>query len=137
MGITRPIGQISCEDAGVDVGDELFERLVGDALDSLPAVLGEAMDNVIVVVEDWPDAEQLDGWGGTLFGLYQGVDLTRRTPLSYAGVGPDRITIFKGPICRASQDEAALVRLVSTTVIHEIAHHFGISDERLDELGWA
>jgi predicted Zn-dependent protease with MMP-like domain len=124
-------------DDDMDVSEQHFERLVADALDSLPPSLGEAMENVVVVVEDWPDAEQLDGWGGTLYGLYQGVDLTRRTPLSYAGVGPDRITIFKGPICRAADDEAALVAMVSTTVIHEIAHHFGISDERLDELGWA
>jgi predicted Zn-dependent protease with MMP-like domain len=121
----------------MDVDDEHFEELVADALDSLPPSLGEAMENIVVMVEDWPDVEQLDGWGGTLYGLYQGIDLTQRTPLSYTGFGPDRITIFKGPICRAASNEAALVEIVSTTVIHEIAHHFGISDERLDELGWA
>jgi predicted Zn-dependent protease with MMP-like domain len=95
------------------------------------------MDNVAVVVEQWPTARQLGGRRGTLLGLYEGVALTRRSPLSYAGVMPDQITIFQGPISRLSNDEEQLRRLVTTTVIHEVAHHFGISDERLGELGWA
>jgi predicted Zn-dependent protease with MMP-like domain len=114
-----------------------FERLVADALDLIPESLGRMMDNVVVLVEDWPTAQQLAGRRGTLLGLYEGVDLTRRSPLSYAGVMPDRITIFRGPISRLSSTEAELVRLVTTTVIHEVAHHFGISDARLVELGWA
>jgi predicted Zn-dependent protease with MMP-like domain len=114
-----------------------FERLVGDALDQIPEALGRMMDNVVVIVEDWPTAEQLGGRQGTLLGLYQGIDLTRRSPLSYAGVMPDRITIFQGPISQRSRTEAELVDLVTTTVIHEVAHHFGISDARLAELGWA
>lgn len=77
------------------------------------------------------------GHSGTLLGLYEGVDLTRRSPLSYAAVMPDRITIFRGPITALARDESQLVHLVTTTVIHEVAHHFGISDERLAELGWA
>jgi predicted Zn-dependent protease with MMP-like domain len=113
-----------------------FERLVADALDSLPEALGEVMDNVAVVVERWPTAEQLGGSHGTLLGLYEGVALTRRSPLSYVGAMPDRITIFQGPICESAQDEGELVDLVRTTVVHEVAHHFGISDERLKELGW-
>lgn len=126
----------------MDVTPERFESLVADALDSLPAALGEQMENVAVMVEDRPTREQLTSVSGerqygTLFGLYEGIALTERSPLSYAGVLPDRITIFRLPICRAVRTEEALVELVRTTVIHEVAHHFGISDERLDELGWA
>jgi predicted Zn-dependent protease with MMP-like domain len=119
------------------VGEEHFERLVADALDSIPEELGTQMDNVAVVVEDWPTAEQLDGRGGTLLGLYEGIDITHRGPLEYAGVMPDRITIFKGPLCARARDEAELAEQVRVTVLHEVGHYFGISDERLDELGWA
>jgi predicted Zn-dependent protease with MMP-like domain len=121
----------------VDTDQADFERLVADALDLIPEALGRMMENVVVVVEDWPTAAQLEGRRGTLLGLYQGIDLTRRSPLSYAGVMPDRITIFRGPINRLSSTEAELVDMVTTTVIHEVAHHFGISDARLEELGWA
>lgn len=116
-----------------------FEELVADALDGLPDHLGRLMDNVVVIVEDWPTAEQLDGLNGhgTLLGLYQGVALTNRSPLNYAGAMPDRIFIFRGPICERSPNPDALVRMVQRTVIHEVAHHFGISDARLHELGWA
>ena len=115
---------------------ETFEALVADALDRIPEALGQYMDNVAVFVEDWPTPEQWSGRQGTLLGLYQGVDLTRRSPLSYGGVMPDRITIFQGPISQIARNEEELVDLVSRTVIHEVAHHFGISDRRLDELGW-
>ena len=114
-----------------------FVQLVADALDQIPESLGRLMENVVVMVEDWPSPEQLAGRRGTLLGLYQGIDLTRRSPLSYAGVMPDRITIFQGPISRLARTKEELVALVTTTVIHEVAHHFGISDERLTELGWA
>jgi predicted Zn-dependent protease with MMP-like domain len=116
---------------------EHFRHLVADALDEIPEELGSLMENVAVFVEDWPTSEQLAGRRGTLLGLYQGVDLTRRSPLSYGAVMPDRITIFRGPISRLAVSEDELVHLVTTTVIHEVAHHFGISDERLGELGWA
>src|SRR2546427_2658531 len=98
------------------------------------------MENVAVLVEDWPTSDQLDQLASrdhTLFGLYEGVELTARSATSYAGVMPDRILIFQGPISRVARDEDELVDLVTTTVIHEVAHHFGISDARLDELGWA
>jgi predicted Zn-dependent protease with MMP-like domain len=114
-----------------------FEDLVADALDSLPENLGRAMDNVAVLVEDWPTSEQLGGRSGTLLGLYEGVALTSRSPLSYAGTMPDRITIFQEPISRYARSDEELVELVRTTVIHEVAHHFGISDQRLHELGWS
>lgn len=121
----------------METSPEHFRNLVADALDAIPESLGRYMDNVAVMVEDWPTAEQLGGAHGMLLGLYQGVDLTRRSPLSYAGAMPDRITIFRGPISRLARDEGHLKRLVTTTVIHEVAHHFGISDARLAELGWA
>ena len=119
-----------------DVPDERFEELVADALDSIPAELGRHMENVAVVVEDWPTTEQLAGRRGTLLGLYEGIDLTRRSPMSYGAVMPDRITIFRGPLCRLARDEADLARQIRVTVIHEVGHHFGIDDARLHELGW-
>jgi predicted Zn-dependent protease with MMP-like domain len=120
----------------VETTRQHFEQLVADALDGLPPDLGQMMENVAVVVEDWPTAEQLGGRRGTLLGLYVGIALTRRSPLSYGGVMPDRIFIFRGPISRLAGDDEALVELVRTTVIHEVGHHFGISDARLTELGW-
>nr|MDT0667712.1 metallopeptidase family protein [Micromonospora sp. DSM 115978] len=102
--------------------------LVVDALDSLPPELGRRMRNVAVVVEDdSPDSD--------LLGLYEGVPLTERGEW-YSGVLPDRITIFREPICAISASEADVVEQVRVTVIHEVAHHFGIDDDRLDELGW-
>ncbi len=121
----------------VELSEAAFEQLVADALDAIPEELGRRMDNVAVTVADWPTRQQLGGRSGTLLGLYEGVDLTRRSPLSYGATMPDRITIFKGPLTRLAGDEAELVRMVTTTVIHEVAHHFGISDDRLKELGWA
>lgn len=121
----------------VDVDPERFEQLVADALDSIPEELGRVMENVAVFVEDWPTREQLAGRKGTLLGLYEGVDLTRRSPLSYMGAMPDRITVFRGPISQIARSEEELVDIVTRTVVHEVAHHFGISDARLHELGWS
>ena len=119
-----------------DVSEERFEELVADALDSIPEELGRHMENVAVVVADWPTREQLGGRRGTLLGLYEGIDLTRRSPISYGAVMPDRITIFRGPLCRLARDETDLARQIRVTVIHEVGHHFGIDDARLRELGW-
>jgi predicted Zn-dependent protease with MMP-like domain len=121
----------------MDVDPEVFEQLVADALDAIPESLGRLMENVGVFVEDWPTSAQLAGRKGTLLGLYEGIDLTRRSPLSYAGAMPDRITVFRGPITAIARSDTELVNLVTTTVVHEVAHHFGISDHRLEELGWA
>ncbi len=121
----------------MEVEPSRFRQLVADALDSIPEDLGRMMDNVAVFVEDWPTAEQLGGHRGTLLGLYEGVDLTRRSPLSYGAVMPDRITIFRGPIAARARSEEELLDMVTTTIVHEVAHHFGISDARLTELGWA
>jgi predicted Zn-dependent protease with MMP-like domain len=109
---------------------EHFEQLVGEALDSLPPDLGAAMENVAVLVEDHSP-------GHHLFGLYEGIPLTQRGPESYSGVMPDRITLYQEEICSVATTEAEVVAQVRKTVIHEVAHHFGISDHRLEELGWA
>ncbi|MDX6274630.1 MAG: hypothetical protein QOJ92_1840 [Frankiales bacterium] len=113
----------------VDVPVTRFEQLVSDALDSLPPELGRLMRNVAVVVEDEPEEEGL-------FGLYEGVPLTERGEW-YTGVLPDRISIYRVPICRACATESEVIEEVRITVVHEVAHHFGIDDDRLDELGWA
>ncbi len=123
--------------ASVRVSRRRFEELVADALDSIPPELAEHMENIAVVVEDWPRPEQLEGRDGTLLGLYEGIALTDRSPLGYAGVLPDRITVFRGPLCRLARDEADLAHHVRVTVVHEVAHHFGIGDDELDALGWS
>jgi predicted Zn-dependent protease with MMP-like domain len=112
----------------VEVTPERFAELVADALDGIPEELGRLMDNVNVFVDDHSPP-------GRLFGLYEGIPLTHRD--QYGGmVMPDKITIFRRTICAACRSEAQVTRQVQVTVIHEVAHHFGISDARLDELGW-
>ena len=114
-----------------------FETLVVQALDDLPDAFLAALDNVEVVIEKEPSVahrNRLAPPGATLLGLYEGVPQTRRTS-GYGLVAPDKITIFEGPIRRASTDDQSLQKLVQRTVIHEIAHHFGISDDRLRQLG--
>jgi predicted Zn-dependent protease with MMP-like domain len=109
------------------VDDEQFEDVVDAAIEDLPEDLSEAMSNVEVVVEDEPPP------GQPLFGLYQGVPLTRRTS-AYAAL-PDKISIYRGPLVRSYGEEPELLRqMIRRVVLHEIAHHFGISDERLREL---
>jgi predicted Zn-dependent protease with MMP-like domain len=106
-----------------------FSELVADALDLIPPKLAAAMDNVVVLVEDHhPDNPRL-------LGLYHGVALTERTS-DYGGVLPDRIAIYREPILRICSTEADVVDEVVITVVHEIAHHFGIDDTRLHDLGW-
>ncbi len=112
----------------IDVEPGAFEDMVVAALDSLPEDLGRLMRNVAVTVEHGP------GRPG-LLGLYQGIPLTSRTS-QYAGVLPDRITIYRRAICAICDSEAEVVEQVRRTVIHEVAHHFGIDDARLTELGW-
>lgn len=121
----------------MQVSEDEFESLVADALDSIPEEFADEFDNVAVVVEDWPTTEQLGGRSGTLLGLYEGINVTRRSPLGYAGVMPDRITIFKGPLCARARDRDELAAQVRVTVLHEVGHYFGLDDHRLRELGWA
>jgi predicted Zn-dependent protease with MMP-like domain len=107
-----------------------FEELVGEALDEIPAELLGLLDNVVILVEDDPPESDPD-----LLGVYEGHALTNRG-WDYAGVLPDRITIFRNPILSICQTEGEVVDEVAVTVVHEIAHHFGIDDDRLHELGW-
>jgi predicted Zn-dependent protease with MMP-like domain len=113
--------------AMITMSVERFEELVSDALDDIPAELRQAMENVAVLVDDTSPP-------GRLFGLYEGVPLTSRG--NYSSSMPDRITIFMATICRASETAQDVVRLVHTTVIHEVGHHFGIGEKRLRDLGW-
>jgi predicted Zn-dependent protease with MMP-like domain len=109
-------------------GEDAFGQLVREALDALPDEIRDQMSNVAVTVEDEPPP------GSNLLGLYQGIPWGRRGPY-YAGVLPDKITVYRKPLeRRAGGDWERLRREVRRTVFHEIAHHFGISDERLIEL---
>jgi predicted Zn-dependent protease with MMP-like domain len=105
-----------------------FEEMVVTALDGLPEDLGRLMRNVAVTVEHGPGPPGL-------LGLYEGIPLTSRTS-QYAGVLPDRITIYRQAICAICRTEQEVAEQVRRTVIHEVAHHFGIDDNRLSELGW-
>ena len=113
----------------IDVAPGRFGELVAEALDDLPPELGRLMENVAVVVDDTsPPAG--------LLGLYEGIPLTER--YEYGGFAlPDRITIFRRAICGVCDGEDEVTEQVRVTVVHEVAHHFGIDDDRLDELGWS
>ena len=115
-----------------------FEQLVADALHSLPQEFRERLENIEVVVEDKPTPEKLTevglGPGDTLYGLYEGVPLTRRTT-SYGLVLPDKISIYQRPIESSCYSDEEIKRKVRRVVQHEIAHYFGFDDEQLDEMG--
>ncbi|MBX7269686.1 metallopeptidase family protein [Micromonospora sp. Llam7] len=113
----------------MEMGRERFEELVGEALDEVPEELLALMNNVVILVEDDPPP------GEDLLGLYEGHALTARG-WDYAGVLPDRILIYRKPILRICHTDDDVVEEVAVTVVHEIAHHFGIDDARLHELGW-
>ena len=108
-----------------------FDDAVGDALDEVPAELLDLMNNVVFLVEDEPPPEDPE-----LLGLYDGTPLTERHEVWAAGALPDRITIFRGPTLRICTTREEVRDEVAVTVVHEIAHHFGIDDARLHELGW-
>lgn len=123
------------------MGREEFEALVVDGLDAIPDELAALMVNVVVLVEDEPGPDLPPD----LLGLYEGTPLTERGSGWDAGALPDRITVFRGPTLRACSQEgdgagavdpAVVADEVATTVVHEVAHHFGIDDERLHALGW-
>jgi predicted Zn-dependent protease with MMP-like domain len=115
---------------GTSMSPQRFDELVSDALDEIPAALAKAIDNVVVLVEARHPEEP------DLLGLYEGIALTERDS-TYAGSLPDTITIYRDALLDICDSEAQVVDEVTVTVIHEIAHHFGIDDERLHELGWA
>ena len=118
---------------------EEFEALIDEALANLPSEILERMDNVAVTAAYWPSRAQLARAGvklpHTLFGLYEGVPLSKRG-VGYGMVPPDRITIFQGPLEAACRTQAAIREQVRRTVIHEVGHHFGIGENRIRELGY-
>jgi predicted Zn-dependent protease with MMP-like domain len=113
----------------MDLDRAAFEALVEQALDEIPDEIAGLVHNVVVLVEDEPPPDDPD-----LLGVYDGVSLTERAG-DHTGL-PDRITIFRNPLLEMCEDEAELVDEVRITVVHEIAHHFGIDDTRLHELGY-
>jgi predicted Zn-dependent protease with MMP-like domain len=112
----------------IEVAPARFEEMVVAALDGLPEELGRLMSNVAVTVQHEPGPPGL-------LGLYEGIPLTSRTT-GYAGVLPDRITIYRLAICAICRTEQQVVEEVRRTVVHEVGHHFGIDDARLRDLGW-
>lgn len=114
----------------VRIDAQRFDELVSDALDLIPPKLAAAMDNLVVLIENRHPEEP------ELLGLYEGVALTHRDS-DYAGSLPDAITIYREALLDACESADEIVEEVAVTVIHEIAHHFGIDDDRLEELGWA
>ncbi|MEX2290115.1 MAG: metallopeptidase family protein [Mycobacteriales bacterium] len=110
------------------VPPEEFEGYVADALDGLPPELARCFDNVVVVVEDEAEGDP------DLLGLYEGVALTARE--HYSGALPDRISVYRIPLCLLAEDLEHLLEEIQVTVVHEFAHHVGIDDDRLHELGW-
>lgn len=114
-----------------------FEELVHRAMRKLPRKFKERIKNVVVVVEDWADDETLAEMGieppDTLYGLYRGIDLTRRDS-GYGNVLPDTVTIYQGPIEEDCDDEEEMAELVRETVIHEIGHYFGLDDETMHRI---
>ena len=114
------------------MSEEDFEGAVADALDSVPPDLTRLMDNVVVLVEQEPPTDQ----PADLLGLYIGTPLTERDHFGAGLTLPDRILIFRGPTLRHCLDRQEVVEEVAVTVVHEIAHHFGIDDHRLHDLGW-
>lgn len=116
------------------VTESEFEELVSDGLDMVPEELMNQLDNVVFLVEEEPRPDQGDAH---LLGIYEGTPLTERDGWWASGSLPDAITIFRGPILRYCDFADEVAHEVAVTVIHEIAHHFGIEDDQLDELGWA
>jgi predicted Zn-dependent protease with MMP-like domain len=114
-----------------------FERLVEKAMRKLPRSFKDKIKNVVVIVEDWADDETLREMGieppDTLYGLYRGIDLTRRDS-GYGNVLPDSVTIYQGPIEEDCEDEEAMAELVRETVVHEIGHYFGLDDETMGKI---
>ena len=120
------------------ISTQEFERLVAESLEMIPDEFRGHISNVEIMIEDEPSDELLDELGvppdDTLFGLYEGTPLTERSA-EYSGL-PDRIIIFRRPLLEEFDDPIDLRREIARTVIHEVAHHFGIDEERLVELGW-
>ncbi|MHA7190164.1 metallopeptidase family protein [Arthrobacter sp. MDT2-16] len=128
----------SLYDRGVpfEITREEFEEAVDDAIDLIPDDLARAMDNVAILVVEEYEPGPGEPADAELLGLYEGTPLTERDGWWDAGSLPDRISIFRGPLMRLCGSREELVEEILVTVVHEVAHHFGIDDERLHELGW-
>ncbi|MEC5179157.1 metallopeptidase family protein [Arthrobacter sp. CG_A4] len=113
-----------------------FDAAVSDALDRIPPELAKTMNNVAIFIEDDYTPQPGEDPDTVLLGLYEGVPLTERDSWWDAGSLPDRITIYRRPILEICESREDVIEEVTVTVVHEIAHHFGISDDRLHELGW-
>jgi predicted Zn-dependent protease with MMP-like domain len=107
---------------------DAFEVMVAEALGTIPAGLRSQMENVAIIIDD-------ESPPGGLYGLYEGIPLTRRG--TYAGVSPDRITLFLATICQSASTTEDLAQRVRVTLLHEVGHHFGMGEARLREIGWA
>jgi predicted Zn-dependent protease with MMP-like domain len=114
----------------VDLDDDDFDDLVAEALDRIPPPLAALMDNVVVLVEDEPPPEE-EG----VLGLYVGTPLTERDS-TYTFQPPDQVFVYRGPLLRMCTDAEELAEEIEITVVHEVAHHFGIDDDQLHEMGW-
>ena len=114
----------------MELQKDAFDDLVSDALDAIPDQLARLMDNVVVLVEDEPPADDPD-----LLGLYVGTPLTERGS-EYTFHAPDQVFVFRGPLLRMCRDSEELAEEIEITVVHEIAHHFGIDDDQLHAWGW-
>jgi predicted Zn-dependent protease with MMP-like domain len=121
-GITGKVDHVN----PIDV--DAFEVLVAEALETIPAELRAQMENVAIIIDD-------ESPPGGLYGLYEGIPLTRRR--TYGGVGPDRITLFLATICQSAGTAEDLAHRVRVTLLHEVGHHFGMGEARLREIGWA
>lgn len=120
------------------MSDEEFSEVVADALDAVPQQWLDGLDNVMFTIEAEPSSEQraqMCGAGQDLLGLYVGVPLTKRAGF-YAGVMPDTIYLFSGPILRRSTSRTDAVEQIRVTLLHEMGHHYGMDDKRLRELGY-
>ena len=130
----RPFGG----ECSVKLDEAAFGRMLSLALDDLPAWVLDRLDNVVIVTEAWPSPQQMRastlGRSGLLLGLYEGVPLTKRSR-GYHLTPPDRITLFWGPLALQAQNQEQLVHLIRRTISHEIAHHFGFSENQVREAG--
>jgi predicted Zn-dependent protease with MMP-like domain len=120
------------------MNDDAFENIIDKSLNDLPEEFKKKLDNVNITFSDWPTTEQLKKSHATrgrslLLGLYEGVPQTKRRGYGIGGQLPDKITIFKHPILAISSDNSQLIENIKDTVIHEIAHHFGLSDKQIYE----
>lgn len=129
-----PADPSGSEPVGVDMSEEDFDQAVSDALDAIPPALAQRLSNVAVFVEDEYEPEPWEDPEMELLGLYDGIPLTERAEMPFQL--PDRIVVFRGPLLRMCSDREELVDEITVTVVHEVAHFFGIDDDTLHALGW-